>query len=253
MLVATRTNRLHVRTPEGILFSFLLASPVARFLAVSIDVACVFTIIWSLRIVVALLGVLHPDAATAFQIIAYFVVSVAYGIGTEWYWRGQTIGKRLLRLRVLDERGLKLEFSQIVIRNLLRCVDLLPAFYAIGGTVCLLTRHAQRLGDIAANTIVVRNPPILEPDLDQLCPDKWNSLRNHPHLSARLRQCVTPATAALVVDAILRRQEFDPTERLRLFHELAQHLKVLVPYPAETIDGVTDEQYVRNVADVIFR
>ena len=253
MLLAGRTNRLQVRTPEGILFSFLLASPVARFLAVSIDVACVIAITYSLRIVVALLGVLQPDLAQAFQIIAYFVVSVAYGIGTEWYWRGQTLGKRLLRLRVLDERGLKLEFNQIIIRNLLRCIDLLPAFYAVGGIFCLLTRHAQRLGDIAANTIVVRNPPILEPDLDQLRPDKWNSLRDHPHLAARLRQCVTPGTAALVVDAILRREEFGSPERLRLFHELAQHFKSLVPYPAEAIEGLTDEQYVRNVADVVFR
>jgi uncharacterized RDD family membrane protein YckC len=253
MLFAARTNRLQVRTPEGILFSFLLASPVARFLAVCIDVACVIAITYSLRIVVALLGVLQPDIAMAFQIIAYFVVSIAYGIGTEWFWRGQTVGKRLLRLRVLDERGLKLELNQIVIRNLLRCIDLLPAFYAVGGTVCLLTRYAQRLGDIAANTVVVRNAPILEPDLDQLRPDKWNSLRDYPHLSARLRQGVTPATAALVVEAILRRQEFGPPERLRLFHELAQHFKTLVPYPPETVDGVTDEQYVRNVADVIFR
>jgi uncharacterized RDD family membrane protein YckC len=252
-MLAPRTYRLQVRTPEGILFSFLLASPVTRFLAVSVDIACVIALTSSLRIVAVFFEILNPDLAAAFQVIAYFVVSIGYGILTEWYWRGQTVGKRLLRLRVLDERGLKLEFNQIVIRNLLRCVDMLPALYAVGGVVCLLTRHAQRLGDIAANTIVVRNPLILEPDLDQLRPDKWNSLHAHPHLSARLRQRVTPRTAALVVEAILRRQDFDPPERLRLFHELAQHFKTLVPYPPEATDGVADEQYVRNVADVIFR
>ena len=235
------------------MFSFLLASPVTRFLAVSVDIACVIAITSSLRIVAVFVEILNPDLAAAFQVIAYFVVSIGYGILTEWYWRGQTVGKRLLRLRVLDERGLKLEFNQIVIRNLLRCVDMLPALYAVGGVVCLLTRHAQRLGDIAANTIVVRNPLILEPDLDQLRPDKWNSLHAHPHLSSRLRQRVTPRTAALVVEAILRRQDFDPPERLRLFHELAQQFKTLVPYPPEATDGVADEQYVRNVADVIFR
>ena len=252
MQFASRTNRLQVRTPEGILFSFLLASPITRFLAVSIDLACIITIASSMRIAVGFLGAVNPDAATAFQIITYFGISVAYGIVMEWYWRGQTVGKRLLRLRVLDERGLKLEFSQVVIRNLLRCIDLLPVFYAVGGLVCLFTRHAQRLGDIAANTIVIRNPPVLEPDLDQLRPDKWNSLRSHPHLSARLRQSVTPSTAALVVDAILRRQEFGPAERLDLFHELAEYFKKLVPYPADTTEGMTDEQYVRNVADGIF-
>jgi uncharacterized RDD family membrane protein YckC len=252
-MLATRTNRLQVRTPEGILFSFLLASPITRFLAVSIDVGCVIAIISALRIVVAFLGMLNPDLATAFQIVAYFIVSIGYGILTEWFWRGQTVGKRLLRLRVLDAQGLKLELSQIVIRNLLRSIDMLPAFYAVGGAVCLITRHAQRLGDIAANTIVVRNPLIHEPDLEQLRSDKWNSLRDHPHLCARLRQRVSPRTATLALDAILRRQDFEPPERLRLFHEIAARFKELVPYPPESTESLTDEQYVRNVADVIFR
>lgn len=252
-MLAARTNRLQVRTPEGILFSFLLASPITRCLAALIDVACVAALAISTRIITVLLGVLNPDFAMAFQVIIYFVASIGYGIVTEWYWRGQTVGKRLLRLRVLDQRGLKLEFNQIVIRNLLRCIDGLPGFYAVGGAVCLFTRYAQRLGDIAANTIVVRNPLIIEPDLDQLLPDKWNSLRGHPQFSARLRQRVTARTAALVVEAILRRQDFDPAERLRLFHELAAYFKTLVLYPPEATEGVTDEQYVRNVADVLFR
>jgi uncharacterized RDD family membrane protein YckC len=252
-MLAARTNRLQVRTPEGILFSFLLASPLTRFLAVSIDVACIIAVTSAMRIGAALLGVLNPDLAAAFQVIAYFVISIGYGIVMEWYWRGQTIGKRLLRLRVLDAQGLKLEVSQIVIRNLLRCIDILPAFYAVAGVACLLTQRAQRLGDLAANTIVVRNPPITEPDLEQLRSDKWNSLREYPHISARLRQRVTPRTVALVVEAILRRQDFEPAERLRLFHELAAYFKELVPYPSEATEGVTDEQFVRNVADVIFR
>jgi uncharacterized RDD family membrane protein YckC len=252
-MLATRTNRLTIRTPEGIVFSFLLASPVARLLAVSIDLGCVIALTTVARVFVGLVGVFSVDVAAAFQILAYFVVSIGYGILAEWFWRGQTIGKRMLRLRVLDERGLKLEFNQIVIRNLLRSIDMLPAFYAVGGALCLFSKQAQRLGDIAANTIVVRNPIITQPNLDQLRPDKWNSLRSHPHLAARLRQGITPATAALVVEAILRRQDFEPPERLRLFHELAAYFKEMVAYPPEATEGITDEQYVRNVADVIFQ
>jgi hypothetical protein len=45
----------------------------------------------------------------------------------EWRWRGQTIGKRVLRLRVVDAQGLRLHFTQVVLRNLLRFVDMLPA------------------------------------------------------------------------------------------------------------------------------
>lgn len=252
MLVG-RVNRLPVRTPEGILFSFILASPMARFLAVCIDTACIMALMSALGVVNAFLGVLSRDLALAFQAVAYFSISIGYGIVTEWYWRGQTIGKRLLRLRVLDEQGLKLHATQIIIRNLLRCVDMLPALYLVGGVICLCTRRAQRLGDIAANTIVVRTPLVAEPDLRQLTTDKWNSLRAHPHLTARLRQLVAPRTAAVIVDAIVRRQDFDPAGRVQLFQQLAAYLKELVPFPPDVTEGVTDEQYVRNVADVIFR
>ena len=56
-----------------------------------------------------------------------------------------------------------------------------------------------------------------------------------------------------MVEAILRRQDFDPPERLQLFHELAEHFKMLVVYPAEATEALTDEQYVRNVVDILFR
>src|SRR2546423_11478031 len=152
-MLRARIDRLQVRTPEGILFSFLLASPIARFLAFAVDLACIFAIVAAVRLFVALLGILSADVAMAVQTIAYFVISIGYGIATEWSWRGQTIGKRLLNLRVLDASGLKLTANQIVMRNLLRAIDMLPAFYAVGGVACLCTRRSQRIGDIVAQTI----------------------------------------------------------------------------------------------------
>jgi hypothetical protein len=185
--------------------------------------------------------------------LAYFVVSVGYGIALEWLWRGQTIGKRLFRLRVMDAQGLRLQFSQIVIRNLLRTVDNLPLAYLVGGVACLLNRRAQRLGDMAANTIVVRQPAMAEPDLDQLMAGKFNSLREHPHLCARLRQRVTAAEAAVALQALLRRDEFDPAARVELFRQLCDHFRQRAVFPQEAVEGLTDEQYVRNVVDVLFR
>jgi len=171
----------------------------------------------------------------------------------EWFWRGQTLGKRLLRLRVMDAQGLRLQFSQIVIRNLLRFVDMLPAFYLVGGIACLASRRAQRLSDFAANTIVVRNPKIQEPDLDQLLAGKFNSLREYPHLAARLHQRVSPGEARVALQALIRRDELNAQERVELFSEIAAHLRSLVEFPPETTEGITDEQYVRNVVDVLFR
>lgn len=252
-MLRERLDRLQIRTPEGILFSFLLASPIARFLAFVVDLAFIIAALTVLRFVFAFIGIFSADVAFAVQTLAYFVISIGYGVTTEWYWRGQTIGKRLLNLRVLDARGLKLSASQIVVRNLFRALDMLPAFYVVGGVACLCTRKSQRLGDLVAQTIVVRHPPMPEPDLDQLAPGKWNSLREQPHLAARLRQRVSPHLASVIVDAILRRQDFAPEKRLHLFHNLADYFKQLVPYPPEVIEGIGDEQYVRNVADIIFR
>jgi hypothetical protein len=191
--------------------------------------------------------------AVAFYVIGYFIVSIGYGILFEWSWRGQTIGKRLLRLRVLDVEGMRLQFNQIVVRNLLRFVDALPAFYFVGGVTCWLNSKCQRLGDIAANTVVVRHPRIAEPDLDQVLAGKFNSLRQFPHLVARLRQNVTPVEADLALQSLLRREEFDPVARVELFGELAAHFRAKVEFPAEANDGVADEQFLRNVVDLIYR
>lgn len=248
-----RTNTLIIRTPEGIVFSQLLAGPVTRFLACFIDQFCIQAALMLLGVLLSLVLVFSQGFAIAFYVIGYFIISIGYGILLEWTWRGQTIGKRLLRLRVMDVEGMRLQFNQIVVRNLLRFVDSLPAFYFVGGVTCWFNSKSQRLGDIAANTVVVRNPRLVEPDLDQATPRKFNSLRQYPHLVARLRQNVTPAEADVALQSLLRRDEFDPLSRIELFGELAGHFHRKVEFPAEATDGVADEQFVRNIVDVIYR
>jgi uncharacterized RDD family membrane protein YckC len=248
-----RTGVMSIQTPEGIVFPLVLAGPVTRFLAVLLDAACVNVILMIVSVVFLGLGFLSVDLLFAFYVLCYFVVSIGYPIATEWYWRGQTIGKRLLKLRVMDSQGLRLQFSQIVIRNLLRFVDMLPAFYLVGGVTCLINKHAQRLGDIAANTIVVRNPEISEPDLAQIMSGKYNSFRDYPHLAARLRQRVSPQEASIALQALLRRDELEPVARVELFSEIAGHIRRIVEFPSEAVDGITDEQYIRNVLDLLFR
>lgn len=252
-MTRAKTNTLLIRTPEGIVFSLLLAGPVTRFLAWVVDLACIATLTLTVGKLVALFGWVSADFAQAAAVLAYFLISIGYGMVTEWSWRGQTVGKRLLRLRVMDAQGLRLQFSQIAIRNLLRFVDMLPMLYLVGGVACLLSQRAQRLGDFAANTIVVRNPKTREPDLDQLLAGKFNSLRAHPHLAARLRQRISPVEARVALQAVLRRDQLDDPARVGLFREIAGHFRALVAFPPEAIEGITDEQYVRNVVDVMFR
>ena len=248
-----RTNTLLLRTPEGIVFSLPLAGPVSRFLAWGVDAACIFAGTSLLHEFVGLIGKMNASLADATYVIAYFVLSIGYGIACEWYWRGQTVGKRVLKLRVMDAQAMRLEFSQIVVRNLLRFVDLLPGLYLVGGTACVLSRRFQRLGDLAANTIVVRNQEAAQPNLEQLLGGKFNSLLEYRHLAARLRQRTSPQAAAVALEALLRRDELEPQARLQLFAGLADHFRSLVEFPMEAIEQLSDEQYVRNVAEILYR
>jgi uncharacterized RDD family membrane protein YckC len=244
---------LKIRTPEGIAFSFALAGPVVRCLAWIVDFLVIMGSATALNVLGQLAGFISPDVAQAIMLVGYFVFSIGYGIVLEWMWRGQTIGKRLLRLRVMDSQGLRLQFHQVLLRNLLRLVDMLPALYLVGGLASFFSRRAQRLGDLAASTVVVYNPKPAEPDLDQLLAGKFNSLRQHPHLEARLRQRVSPDEARLALHALVRRDELDPPARVALFSELAEHFKSVVTFPPESIEAMPDEQYVRNVVDILFR
>src|SRR5207237_7237038 len=81
---------------------------------------------------------------------------MAYDVYFEVRHNGQTPGKRHQGLRVLRESGGPFDFRRSCIRSLLAVADLLPAFYLLGATLVLLTRRHQRLGDLAAGTMVIR-------------------------------------------------------------------------------------------------
>jgi uncharacterized RDD family membrane protein YckC len=247
------SSTLKIQTPEGITFSYSLAGPVVRALAWIVDFMAILVGLNLVLIAARIAGLFDPDFGLAFTVLGYFVLSLGYAVFLEWAWRGQTLGKRMLHLRVMDAQGLRLQFHQVLLRNLLRFVDMLPGVYLLGGVMCCLTRRCQRLGDLAASTVVVHNVKPLEPDLDQLLAGKFNSLRQYPHLEARLRQHVSPDEARLALQSLVRRDELEPTARVALFSELAEHFKSLVAFPPEIIDAMPDEQYIRNVVDVLFR
>src|SRR5580692_4244673 len=246
-------DTLKIRTPEGIEFALPLAGPISRMLALTLDLLVVMTICDVARRLLAPLGFFGKDFSDAIRIVAYFVISLVYMMLAEWLWRGQTVGKRLLRLRVVDAAGLRLEPSQVIVRNLLRLIDGLPALYLVGGITCLVSRHRQRLGDLAAGTAVVRAPKLSRPDLDQLLGGKYNSLAEIRHLAARLRQKIRPEMGSIALEALLRRDEIDPQARLALFGDMAKYFRGLVEYPAEVVEQLSDEQYVRNVVEILFK
>jgi uncharacterized RDD family membrane protein YckC len=253
MLNNSGRKTLQIQTPEGVIFNLTVAGLFTRFLAWTIDGAAIATSASLITIVTTFLALLSPDFADMLSVILYAVISVGYGIFTEWTWRGQSLGKRLLRLRVIDASGLKLQLSQIIIRNLLRPVDLLPAAYLLGGIFAFCSRRGQRLGDLAANTVVIAIPETFVLNTQSIKEGKYNSFRDYPHLESRLRQRVKPVEAALALDAILRRDEISPEARVELFAKIAAHFRSLVSFEEKVDDMITDEQFVRNAVASIYR
>jgi uncharacterized RDD family membrane protein YckC len=249
-----RDHQLTIFTSEGVTFSLILAGPVSRSLAWLVDAAAIGVATKTFLALASMLGLISFDLSGALFIVVAFIVNTGYAIVLEWFWHGQTLGKRVVGLRVMDIRGLQLQPSQIIIRNILRAVDSLPGFYMVGGLACLINGHLQRLGDLAANTIVIKETNMVEPDLDLILEKNiYNSMTDHPHLVARLRQQVSPEEAGLALQALMRRNELIPEARLALFNEMAAHFKGKVIFPQAATDGVSNEQYVRNVVDILFR
>ncbi len=137
-------------------------------------------------------------------------------------------------------------------RNLLRFIDALPVCYLVGGGAAFLSAKGQRLGDMVAGTLVIWQPREKLPELENLRGEKYNSLRDHGPVVARLRQAVSPAEARVAWFALARRDEFAPDVRIRIFYDIAGHFRQVARAPAGILDGVADEQFVRNVVDVLY-
>ncbi len=249
----TGVRRLRVTTPEGVEFSFRIASPVLRLGALMIDWALI-SAAWSLvALLLTPLQLISQDAGQGVMIVTFFVLSRGYDVVMDYSWRGQTVGKRVMRLRVVDARGLRLTFAQCVMRNLLRFIDCLPFAYAVGGIASLVSPRGQRLGDLAAGTIVVHEALEPAPDATVMGEQRYNSLRGQAALVARLRRESSPEEARAAWQSLARREQIEPAARRALYAEMAAHFRRRGQIPDALVDGLTDEQQVRNVVDVLYR
>jgi uncharacterized RDD family membrane protein YckC len=140
-----------VATPEGIELTLRLAGPVPRALAWAIDLALRVGIVLVVMAVAAQFG----RAGWGVVLLAAFFVEWLLPAWFEAAWGGQTPGKRLFGIAVLNDDGTPLRWPGALTRNLLRAVDFMPFLYGIGLVAMLLNRDFKRLGDLAAGTVVV--------------------------------------------------------------------------------------------------
>lgn len=145
----TDTVRRH-ETPEGTRLELRLAGPVVRACAWSIDML-IRAILYGL---VSGIFAFFGGVGTSVMLIMFFLIEWFYPVVFELY-NGASPGKKAMGLVVMQDNGTPVTFSSSLIRNLLRAADFLPFLYAAGLLSMLMNRNFQRLGDLAAGTLVV--------------------------------------------------------------------------------------------------
>ena len=149
---------LVVATPERVSFDYQVAGLATRGIAQLLDLLILSFFLAALYVAAIFVGAAGSDVlAYLIAVIGTFVIVFGYHWTCEAFWSGQTVGKRVFRLRAVGDRGEPMTFAQAGIRNLVRLVDFLPYGYGIGLVVLFLNGRGKRLGDLAAGTIVVKD------------------------------------------------------------------------------------------------
>jgi uncharacterized RDD family membrane protein YckC len=224
----TFDDRVTIATPEGVDVEIVLAGLGSRFAATLLDLAIQAGAIIALGLVLGLSGDSGYLAGAYFVLV--FLVLFAYDIVFETWNSGRTIGKLAAGIRVVRVGGQPVNFLTSSVRNLIRIVDFLPAFYTVGMITIVATRRNQRLGDLAAGTYVIHDrraapvpvlPSYLRPGADAPFLD-WD-------VSA-----VTAEEVATVRRFLERRAGLDPGARLAVGLDLANRLRPKVAGPDES-------------------
>jgi len=160
----TASEKLSIETPEQVSLEFPLAGAGSRFLALAID-SLVQIVGFAVLGLVALGAMLLPIELGSSWVLAIlllfgFLLYYGYYAIFEALWNGQTPGKRAMRLRVITSSGRPITPYEAILRNLVRIVDQLPGIYTVGVISMFVTERNQRLGDVAADTVVVHEQPI---------------------------------------------------------------------------------------------
>ncbi len=245
-----------VITTERVPFRYRVAGVGSRFLAWLIDLGIIMLLLGIGAAVGMVAEIGRAGLALAIFMILSFVVQWGYFILFEWLWLGQTPGKRLVGLRVIQQDGTSISFTQSAVRNILRVadglpllvVDCVPLVYGLGFIVALCNREHRRLGDMAAGTLVVH--------VDRM----WGPIRaiHHgkqvlpPPMMAELRQRLSTLSRdqrQTLLDLCLRRDQLRISDRARLFRTVAQYLGER--YDLTPAEFQSDEKFVLELVDAL--
>ncbi|MFD0698256.1 RDD family protein [Paenibacillus sp. GCM10027628] len=156
-------KELTIMTPEQVQLQFQTAGLGSRTLAHLIDTLILLIVNGLLLLSAVGVSRLYAgkwlpgvaDYMIAILIILFIILNLGYFVCTEAFMGGQTPGKRVIGLRVLQNNGQSATLLSIIIRNLFRLLDVLPSSYFLGAVVMLFSPRDKRIGDMVAGTIVV--------------------------------------------------------------------------------------------------
>ncbi len=264
-------DQLSIRTPELVDLEFPLAGIGSRFVAILLDYLLQAVTIMVLVLVAVLIysgassgrssgitaasGKLSDKWAIAILIAIPFLLEWGYFTLFEAFWRGQTPGKRIMRIRVIQETGRPMGLFESMARNLVRIIDWLPTFYIIGVISMFLTRRQQRLGDLVAGTFVVHERE-LEAPLESI-----GSSRTFTSASFKQAVVLPPRESKLPADTVAaltladlqalesylaRRLDVPPETRTQLAARLAENIARKMNF--EIPPGMSQETFLEEAA-----
>jgi len=206
-------TRYRVEIPGGINLEAQVVGPIPRFFAFALDLCIRFILVIVLSILSIPFGSFGMGGG--FFLIFLFVIEWLYPVLFEVFWHGQTPGKRVLGISVINDDLSPVTLGTSMVRNLLRVVDFMPLFYLVGLITMLFNRRFQRLGDLAAGTLVISLPQSAKPA----------EIRDIPPLA--------PSTS------LLRSEQSSVVEFLQRSPQLSESRQREL---ASILDGVTHEQ-----------
>jgi uncharacterized RDD family membrane protein YckC len=217
-------EKLEIATPERVAMELPLAGVGSRALAYLIDAGAMF-VTWVVAyfvlslIVSDVLGLFQSLSGLAQSLLAIglFAAQWVYWTACEALWGGRTLGKRAVGIRVSRQDGEAPGVFECAVRNLCRVLDFLPVFYCAGVIAALLGRRHQRLGDLLAGTVLVREEAV---DLSRYAPGAEAGPAPSP--AARAHAALTPAETELVLAFLDRAPSLEPAARARLTGKMVE-------------------------------
>lgn len=247
--VLASNDMLHeVITTEKVPFTYRVAGLGSRFLAWLVDAGLIIILGTAGICAGSVLELGRQGLGIALVLLWIFALSWGYFLLFEWLWRGETPGKRLLGIRVIQWQGTSVTFYQSAVRNILRALDSLPLFYPLGFCVAASNRENRRLGDLAAGTLVVHVDRKAKPI--QALQETFADFNRVGHSSVRQRIAqLERAQKQTLLDLCLRRDQLSIRDRAQLFRTTAEFLRQRLNLMPE--EHLSDEKFVLQLAAVL--